>query len=407
MHRGRMPVSKRATIREPKLDLLDVLEPCASRERTPPPYPLILEGELVAETDGLYLRVDDAALVGPVEGGGDEGDLVVAAISQEGIPYLVYPATGEPGPQGPPGPQGTTGSTGPTGAQGAQGPQGAPGAPGGTGPQGPKGDTGATGAAGPQGAQGATGPQGPSGQSAGKVYYYIPSAPSDLAGYKRMAPAPSAGAEQTIATVCTGTADTPVAVFATDPGEPGAVQYPGGTGSRRFYASVSSGSAQLHLMVYKRDAAGVETLVRDEYSEIFTNTAVALQLWMTATSAVGTLLATDRLVNKLSVLRVSGPTTITVTTYYEGTQHVSQIQTTISAGAQGPPGPAGPPGPSGASTFVSGVGAPSAGVGVDGAIYLDVSSMRLWGPKASGAWPSVAIGRIVPLTPTWQQSKSG
>ena len=72
-----------------------------------------------------------------------------------------------------------------------------------------------------------------------------------------------------------------------------------------------------------------------------------------------------------------------------------------TTGAQGPkgdkgdPGPQGPQGVSGASTFLSGTGAPTAGVGVDGAIYLDTASGKLYGPKASGAWPSSALGRLL------------
>jgi hypothetical protein len=85
------------------------------------------------------------------------------------------------------------------------------------------------------------------------------------------------------------------------------------------------------------------------------------------------------------------------------------------AGIQGPAGPQGvkgdtgvqgPQGPSGASTFVAGSGAPTAGVGVDGAIYLDTTGLRLWGPKAAGAWPSSAFGKLLPLAPTWNNVKS-
>jgi hypothetical protein len=56
---------------------------------------------------------------------------------------------------------------------------------------------------------------------------------------------------------------------------------------------------------------------------------------------------------------------------------------------------------------VSGVGAPTAAIGVDGAIYLDTASGRLYGPKATGAWPGTALGRIVPLAPTYAQLKTG
>jgi hypothetical protein len=76
-------------------------------------------------------------------------------------------------------------------------------------------------------------------------------------------------------------------------------------------------------------------------------------------------------------------------------------------GAQGPQGVQGPVGPSGASTFMAAPGPPSAGVGVDGAIYLDTTSNRLWGPKAAGAWPGAAFGRVMPLNPTYAQVTAG
>jgi hypothetical protein len=80
---------------------------------------------------------------------------------------------------------------------------------------------------------------------------------------------------------------------------------------------------------------------------------------------------------------------------------------TGAQGAKGDKGDTGAQGPSGASTFVSGAGAPTAGVGVDGAIYLDTASMRLWGPKAAGAWPATPIGRLLPTDPTWNQVVHG
>jgi hypothetical protein len=48
-----------------------------------------------------------------------------------------------------------------------------------------------------------------------------------------------------------------------------------------------------------------------------------------------------------------------------------------------------------AGTFISGIGTPTAGVGVDGAIYLDTGAGRFWGPKAAGVWPANAIGQLV------------
>jgi hypothetical protein len=79
-----------------------------------------------------------------------------------------------------------------------------------------------------------------------------------------------------------------------------------------------------------------------------------------------------------------------------------------STGPQGPVGPAGPTGPqgpSGTSSFVSGTGAPTAGIGVDGSVYLDLSTRYMWGPKASGAWPGSAFARYVLINPTYQDIK--
>ena len=77
------------------------------------------------------------------------------------------------------------------------------------------------------------------------------------------------------------------------------------------------------------------------------------------------------------------------------------------AGAQGPTGPTGATGPSGASTFLSGAGAPTSGVGVAGSIYLAVDTLELWGPKTGGAWPGAAFARLMPLAPTWAQVTTG
>ena len=244
---------------------------------------------------------------------------------------------GQLGPEGVPGPQGVQGPEGPEGPQGIQGL---------TGPQGPEG---------PQGIQGLTGLQGPSGQAAGKIYYPAPSQASDISGYKKALASPSASAETTIATPCTAVSgDTLIAAFATEPGVPGAVDYPAGTAQRHVYAMVQAGTARLRMMIYKRNAAGVETLVRDEFSDNFTNQVPIAQDWIASASSAGSLLATDRLVMKLYGQRITGPTTVTITTYYEGASHTSHIQTTISAGAQGiqgPEGPQGSQGPSGVSSL--------------------------------------------------------
>lgn len=73
-------------------------------------------------------------------------------------------------------------------------------------------------------------------------------------------------------------------------------------------------------------------------------------------------------------------------------------------GAKGDKGDKGDPGaqgPSGAGTFLAGAGAPTAGVGVDGAMYLDTASGKFYGPKAAGAWPANPIGTLLTPSTVW------
>ncbi len=78
---------------------------------------------------------------------------------------------------------------------------------------------------------------------------------------------------------------------------------------------------------------------------------------------------------------------------------VSLVGPAGPAGATGGTGPAGPAGTSGATaatnTIRSGAGAPSAAIGADGDFYIDTSANQIYGPKASGVWPS-AVSLIGP-----------
>jgi len=59
------------------------------------------------------------------------------------------------------------------------------------------------------------------------------------------------------------------------------------------------------------------------------------------------------------------------------------------------------------ATIQFGSGAPAAGTGNNGDLYLDYTSLRFWGPKAAGAWPGAAFGRLMPLAPTYAQITAG
>lgn len=58
-------------------------------------------------------------------------------------------------------------------------------------------------------------------------------------------------------------------------------------------------------------------------------------------------------------------------------------------------------------TFISGSGPPTADVGVDGGLYLDLTTLRVYGPKANGAWPAAPLARLMPIQPTYAQLKNG
>ena len=275
------------------------------------------------------------------------------------------------------------------------GPTGPTGAIGGAGPTGPTGAVSTV--AGPTGPAGATGPTGPSGQAAGKILYYAVSDTSDIATYKTMLPAPSPGAEQTVVTSVPTGPDVLVATFATDPGVPGAVDLPPGTAFRRFYANLNRGSARFHMLLYIRNAAGVETLLSDEYSPEFSNLSVGLIDWVSSFVSGMAINATDRVVTKLYAVRMSGSSPLTLTTYFEGFNYASHIQTTISAGAQGPVGPTGPTGPG--SVILTGTATPSIGTGSAGDYYLDTDNNILYGPKSAGGYGSAHSGYTT-QTPT-------
>ncbi len=78
------------------------------------------------------------------------------------------------------------------------------------------------------------------------------------------------------------------------------------------------------------------------------------------------------------------------TTYWQ------QMAPTPSAGAGGATGPAGPTGPTGGigpsgtdgRTVLSGQTDPASGTGVDGDFYINTDTSKIFGPKASGAWPT-------------------
>jgi hypothetical protein len=78
----------------------------------------------------------------------------------------------------------------------------------------------------------------------------------------------------------------------------------------------------------------------------------------------------------------------------------------VSLSLVGPPGPAGQPGAAGTS-LLSGFGLPQVAVGNDGDFYLNVATHELFGPKAGGAWPSSGVALVGPMGATGDTGATG
>lgn len=269
---------------------------------------------------------------------------------------------GEDGPPGPPGARGIDGIPGRDGIQfipvdgidgidgepGVPGPQGFPGTIGNTGPPGVPGIDGLEGEQGEQGIQGAQGPmgpQGPAGVSAGRIFYPDPSDASDIPTYFTALDAPSTNPETTLGLALTGTGDTFLAAFATNPGVPNVLELPAGTAFRHFHVTTGADVqvARLKVDLYRCNSDGSgETLLRSGYSPDFFGTSIQELVWNFSDGNSYPFTLTQRIVLKLYLARVSGPATVNATVYFDGNNNASFIQSTISVGITGPQGPQGP-----------------------------------------------------------------
>jgi hypothetical protein len=86
--------------------------------------------------------------------------------------------------------------------------------------------------------------------------------------------------------------------------------------------------------------------------------------------------------------------------YYNGTSWIRNIGAT---GAQGIQGIAGTNG----KTILNGTSNPVAATGTDGDFYINSTSNTLFGPKASGSWPSIGTSLVGPQGATGAQGIQG
>lgn len=77
------------------------------------------------------------------------------------------------------------------------------------------------------------------------------------------------------------------------------------------------------------------------------------------------------------------------------------------AGATGPTGATGPAGASGGQTILNGTGAPTSATGSDGDFYIDTAGDAIYGPKSSGAWPSPGTSLVGPQGPAGTAGTDG
>ena len=156
--------------------------------------------------------------------------------------------------------------------------------------------------------------------TSGTLTYVLSSANSDIGGYESM---PSltdytAGALASIVTVGVSTTPTLLGTFATDVGFPNVTIIPAGLFATHWETQKTAGSNNYYSYyeVYKRTAAGTETLLST--SDITTQTSVNTRVQQTATAlltANTTLLSTDRMVIKIYGVMLSA--TATITLYYD------------------------------------------------------------------------------------------
>jgi len=191
---------------------------------------------------------------------------------------------------------------------------------------------------GEQGPPGADGDTGASGAASGRVYFLDPTNVSDLAGYATAVVDPLLGAHTHLDVALTGTADVLIEEFATEPSEPSATSLPAGIATRVYHVNTGASNqvARVKTELYKCDADGSnETLLRSDYTENFSGSAVQELNHAALFPTAEVLTATQRLVFKLYGARVSGPGTCNLSVHFNDITELSFIRTTLPGAGTG------------------------------------------------------------------------
>ena len=286
---------------------------------------------------------------------------------------------GETGPQGIQGIQGEVGPQGPQGIQGETGPQGIQGIQGETGLTGPQGPQGETGPQGPQGIQGEVGPQGPQGIQGETGPQGLQGIPGIGINFK--------GSVPTVGDLPVGASEGDAYIVHEDD-------------SFRVWDADTSTWIDGGSITGPQGPAG-PTGPQGPQGEQGPQGIQGIQGETGPTGPQGIQGETGP----------QGPQGIQGDTGPQGPQGIQGIQ-----GPQGDTGPQGPIGPAGADgadgadgldgrTILYGAVDPTS-EGENGDFYINTASSTIFGPKASGTWPS-GVSLIGPQGPTGPQGEPG
>ena len=195
---------------------------------------------------------------------------------------------------------------------------------------------------------------------------------------------PSTNPETTlVSNPLSGTTPVFITSFITEAGVPNVESLPIGINLRQFFAVTGAANevAAIILETWTCDADGSNQILhRSTTSPNISNVLMAITQTTVQPVAVA-MTPTQRLIYKMYGARVSGPSSFTITVYFNGSTHVSLIQSTLSTLVQGDTGYTGATGATGATGVT----------GATGPIGLSLS-------YAAGNYPYTYLGTVTVTT---------
>lgn len=210
----------------------------------------------------------------------------------------------------------------------------------------------------------------------GNTTYYLNQSVTQTP-YKEFSSVATTAAEQVVPLIVLAGATSVIAEFQTISGVPGTTQIPGGLW--QFFLHFNAGAAGQNWIIrptiYKRDLAGIETLLFTPDPEIVTGMSTTTTMYVCdGVFPASTILTTDRIVVRISIQNTTGVSQ-TVNFRTEGSQHYSVALTTLNQVI-----------PTGAVTSVIGTAPIVSSGGLTPAISIPQSSATVDGYLSSSNW---------------------